>query len=74
MIEIQCKECGDDVETGRAKLGYKICLFCGEEAAIAERKRWCIVQQYGKGNYQFVTNETARSVVKQTNQKHTRDD
>ena len=50
MMEIQCKESGDDVETGMAKLGYKLCLFCGEEAAIAERKSWCEVQQYGKGN------------------------
>lgn len=69
----QCVVCGDDVEERRAVLGYKVCLFCGEEAALAERKSWCVVQEYGKGNYQFVTNSSATRVLKESNQKRVRD-
>ena len=69
----QCVVSGDDVEERRAVLGYKVCLFCGEEAALAERKSWCVVQEYGKGNYQFVTNSSATRVLKESNQKRVRD-
>ena len=46
--------------------------MCGERDAIAERKSWCVVQEYGKGCYQFVTSESALRTLKQTNQKNTR--
>jgi hypothetical protein len=29
----QCVRCGDDVEDRRYNIGYKTCLFCGEEEA-----------------------------------------
>ena len=31
----ECRECGDDVHIERWQSGYKLCLFCGEEAARA---------------------------------------
>lgn len=68
----QCVECGDDVEVRRAELGYKVCLFCGEEQARTERKSWCIVQEYGKGNYQLITPARALTALKETNQKGVR--
>lgn len=65
----ECTVCGDDVHIERWSRGYRMCLWCGEDAARAERKSWCIVQEYGKGGYQFVTAEAARTTLKQTNQK-----
>ena len=68
----ECRTCGDDVHIERWALGYRVCLFCGEEAARDERSSWCIVQEYGKGNYQFVTATSAPTTLKQTNQKELR--
>lgn len=68
----ECRNCGDDVHIERWSLGYRVCLFCGEEAARNERSSWCIVQEYTKGNYQFVTSTQAPITLKQTNQKEIR--
>ena len=68
----ECIDCGDDVHISRWSLGYRVCLFCGEDRAVAERSSWCIVQEYGKGNYQFVTATQATTTLKQTNQKELR--
>jgi len=65
----ECVECGDDVHIERWSRGYRVCLWCGEEAARAERKSWCVVQEYGKGGYQYITKEAAFTTLKQTNQK-----
>ena len=70
----ECWTCGDDVSSERRALGYKLCLFCGEEYAQQERSAWCIVQEYTKGNYQFVTDESAYSTVRQTNPKNIKGD
>lgn len=69
---LSCPRCGDDVEPARAALGYRLCLFCGEEAARTERLGWCVVQEYGKGPYQFVTTTSAPTTLRQTNQKQLR--
>jgi len=68
----ECTDCGDDVHISRWSLGYRVCLFCGEDRAKAERSSWCIVQEYGKGNYQYVTSTSATTTLKQTNQKELR--
>lgn len=68
----ECVRCGDDVHIERWARGYKTCLFCGEEAAREQRKSWCVVQEYQKGGYQFVTSDAARATLKQTNQKAVR--
>lgn len=67
-----CRHCGDDVSPARWELGYRLCLFCGEDAARAERAGWTVVQQYGKGPYQLVTQGAASEVLKSTNQKEVR--
>ena len=72
MEWMECELCGDDVHIERWALGYHYCKFCGEDMARAERASWCIVQEYGKGNYQFVTPESAPSTLRNTNQKQLR--
>jgi hypothetical protein len=68
----ECIDCGDDVHIERWALGYHYCKFCGEDRAKAERASWCVVMEYGKGNYQFVTNASARATLINTNQKQQR--
>ena len=74
MQIFECWTCGDDVSPERRALGYKLCLFCGEEYAREERSSWCIVQEYTKGNYQFITDTSAMTILKQTNPKNIRGD
>ena len=69
----ECNVCGDDVPIARWQLGYRCCLWCGEDMARAERKSWTVVQEYGKGGYMFVTQAAASTTLKQTNQKMLRD-
>ena len=68
----ECIDCGDEFPVDRWALGYRVCLFCGEDRARAERASWCVVMEYGKGNYQYVTQTAARETLKQTNQKQQR--
>ena len=72
VMFIHCVVCGEVVGAPRSKLGYKVCLMCGDDLAKTERASWCVVQEYGKGCYQFVTSESALRTLKQTNQKNTR--
>ena len=67
-----CVECGDDVHIERWKLGYRVCKGCGEALAREERASWCVVMEYGKGNYQFVTQSNAKQTLLNTNQKQQR--
>jgi hypothetical protein len=65
-------DCGEDIDPRRIALGYRVCIWCGEEAARLERKRWTIVQEYTKGNYQFITSSAAYVTLRQTNPKENR--
>ena len=38
----ECVRCGDTFPAGRAKLGYRVCLECGDTTATEERLGWCI--------------------------------
>lgn len=67
-----CTECGDDIDPRRVALGYRLCLWCGEEAATTERRGWTVVQEYTKGNYQFITPTAVHTTLKQTNPKEIR--
>lgn len=69
---LPCTDCGDDVHVDRWRLGFKFCLLCGEDRARAERASWCVVQEYGKGGYMYVSAESAPITLKQTNQKNIR--
>jgi hypothetical protein len=68
----ECVDCGDEFSVERWALGYRVCLFCGEDRAQTERMSWCVVQEYGKGGYMYVSAESAPTTLKQTNQKHLR--
>lgn len=48
----QCVRCGDDVETKRHDIGYKTCLFCGEEEARLYKHT---IVHMPKSNYIVVT-------------------
>ena len=48
-----CRECGEIFSSRRFKAGYRLCLFCGEEAAVLERRSWCVVP-LAKSNYVLV--------------------
>lgn len=72
VSEASCMICGEPVPVGRTNLGYKTCLTCGETEARKERESWCVVQEYGKGGYQFVTASSAVKTLKETNQKQQR--
>ena len=52
--ELNCCWCGDDVDPRRWLLGYRVCLFCGEEQAKQERTAWCIAPMH-KSNYVLIT-------------------
>ena len=70
MYCIKCKVNG--VGRKRASFGHLICKPCGEESSVEARKSWCVIQSYGKGNYQLVTPTTAMQDLRNTNQKETR--
>jgi hypothetical protein len=48
----QCNRCGDDIDDRRYKIGYKTCLFCGEEDARAYKHT---IVPMPKSNYIVVT-------------------
>jgi len=68
----ECLACGDDIRIERWQLGYRFCLFCGEDQARAERASWTIIQEYTKGNYMLVTPANVHTTLKQTNPKENR--
>jgi hypothetical protein len=59
----QCNRCGDDIDDRRYKIGYRTCLFCGEEDARAYKH--CAVP-LSKSNYILVTDV---NMLKQLNPK-----
>jgi predicted RNA-binding Zn-ribbon protein involved in translation (DUF1610 family) len=62
---LACVVCHDDIIPGRAALGYRTCLWCGEEAA--RRETHCIVPM-NKSNYVAVTD---LAMLRQLNPKQT---
>ena len=67
-----CTMCSDFFSAARRRVGYRTCLPCGEASAAADRKKWTVVQEYGKGAYQFVTASAAPQTLRETNQKNPR--
>jgi transcription elongation factor Elf1 len=70
MLCIKCNSNG--VGKRRVQLGHRVCKPCGEVKAQEARKAWCVIQSYGKGNYQYVTPTTAVQDLLNTNQKEVR--
>ena len=54
MSMVNCKSCGEEYSMKRVKLGYHLCLECGEERAnrIANFRSRCSAPAYNKGAYQ----------------------
>mgnify|MGYP003656691136 FL=1 len=54
MSMVNCKSCGEEYSMKRAKLGYHLCLECGDERAnrIANFRSKCSAPAYNKGAYQ----------------------
>jgi len=72
-----CSVCDTGVDMDRAGFclktyGRTYCLDCGDKQATIDRSRWTVAQQYTKGNYQLITQDSARSVLRQTNPKNPR--
>jgi hypothetical protein len=61
----QCKLCGDVYAEERFRIGYAICMPCGDE--VANKVVRCVVPQ-NKSNYQLVTD---LNILKQLNPKRT---
>lgn len=68
----ECIDCGDDVPAERYQAFCVLCEHDRERSASEVRSSWCVVQEYGKGNYQLVTPQSAMTALKQTNQKELR--
>jgi ribosomal protein L37AE/L43A len=60
-----CKDCGNQIHQARARLGYAVCLQCGEE--IARRVKHTIAP-INKSAYMLITNT---ELLKQLNPKRT---
>lgn len=55
MTQCECEECGDGFSVARARLGYSVCLVCGDKRAREARKSWTVAPMH-KSNYLLVTN------------------
>ena len=63
-----CIMCGEEVlPKKRAELGYRVCLWCGDDVAKQERASWCVAPM-NKSNYILITNP---ETLKQLNPKRT---
>lgn len=51
-MNYQCVKCGDDINSRRYNIGYKTCLFCGEEDARLVKHT---IVPMPKSNYIVVT-------------------
>jgi len=60
-----CLQCGMDFDWARFKLGYKVCMVCGDKLAKGVRR--CVVP-LNKSNYMMVTD---MNILKQLNPKRT---
>ena len=60
-----CIKCGEEYEDGRALLGYRVCLDCGDTDA---HKRKHTIAPLNKSNYMLFTDAT---LLKQLNPKRT---
>lgn len=67
MIAAYCIECDEEYSHLRYKLGYRTCLDCGENKAMAEkfRKSKCTAPLFNKGAYGYVISKSdARNIGK----------
>lgn len=53
MTQVICRRCGDLYPAARARLGYDVCLPCGDKRA--QMVSWAVVPM-NKSNYVVVSN------------------
>lgn len=58
-----CVSCGEVFSAKRRKLGYLLCLDCGDQ--VAKARKFCVVPM-NKSNYMMVSD---RDILKQLNPK-----
>jgi len=68
----ECIDCGEEFPIERYQAFCFWCEHDREHSAKVVRDSWCVVQEYGKGNYQLVTPQSAKTTLRQTNQKELR--
>jgi hypothetical protein len=51
----QCKLCGLIYDSQRFRLGYAVCLSCGDEIAELKTKQYTVAPMH-KSNYVLITN------------------
>ena len=56
MNDHECNTCGEMFPISRARLGYNVCLMCGDLVAASQRASWCVVPLPKQG-YTRVTNK-----------------
>ena len=66
-MHTHCIMCGEAVAPDRWVLGYRTCLYCGEQQAKAESK-YHITAPLNKSNYLLITDLTQ---LRQLNPKRT---
>jgi len=49
-----CVSCGDTFAPARQLAGYHLCMPCGEQRSVQERRGWCIAPMH-KSNYMLLT-------------------
>jgi len=47
-------------------------MSCGEAQAREARSSWTVIQEYGKGPYQFIPQTAVQQTLRETNQKQLR--
>lgn len=61
-----CPHCQEEIiSTARLKLGYRLCLVCGEEVAKQQRSQWTVVPLH-KSSYILVTDKSLLSQLNKT--------
>ena len=63
-----CRCCGDEYPLARWELGYKFCIECGIDVALAVAEGFTVAIPFNKGAYQYIHNPKELST---TNPKRT---
>lgn len=52
-----CVVCGDTFSAARRAAGYHLCMPCGEDRALTDRKGWTVAPMH-KSNYMLITDKS----------------
>jgi len=63
-----CVSCGDTFAPARRLAGYHLCMPCGEQRSVQERRGWCVLTPHKQGAM-FFTTDFAPEAAKGINNK-----